>query len=502
GKGLLAELDKQKETLHQRRKEMWKEAWEKQKHLYTWPKALAHLQSLRFGSDIHSSDRDQFIRGNRVYLGEYKNLADVVKPTQFLGGSWESVLRHVAEWRRGVPTSEEVWLALEDLWVQREILNIIDRVNDTIARFEPVPGKSDDKAQRTFRSRIWQVELTLADEGPDRVLKGKLTNVTDRLQALGAENTMYLKVWLNENPRSEPFLFAVEGDFVKAGETVPVKPIDKHKLDPDTASRATGIYRVEQVFDRRTVPVKRIDSIGLGYPSARTIQYLPLKMTAFSQKAVEELQAQAGTAGGESGSRGMVPGGPTPDGMGAMPGMAGPGGATSTDVTPNGLVRGRYIDTTDQVRRMPVGVLLVVDQAYLQDVMVAFANSPLRFQNTQFHWTRFRGSLSGGGGMYGTGGMPGYPGDPTGEGAVAPGAAEPTPDGEGAVVGPGTPGPGIVGPPVPGMGMPTYPGMQRPTAGDPTAGNLVHFYLYGTASLYNEFQEDPDATSVAGASGT
>ena len=44
---------------------------------------------------------------------------------------------------------------------------------------------------------------------------------------------------------------------------------------------------------------------------------------------------------------------------------------------------------------MPVGIVLVVDQDYIQDVLLAFANSPLRFQITQVEWTRFRGPLSG-----------------------------------------------------------------------------------------------------------
>ena len=39
---------------------------------------------------------------------------------------------------------------------------------------------------------------------------------------------------------------------------------------------------------------------------------------------------------------------------------------------------------------MPIGIDVVVDQAYQQDVLLAFANSPIRFQITQVTWNRFR----------------------------------------------------------------------------------------------------------------
>ena len=53
----------------------------------------------------------------------------------------------------------------------------------------------------------------------------------------------------------------------------------------------------------------------------------------------------------------------------------------------------RHVEITPQVRRMPVGIVVIVDQAYIQDVLLAFANSSLRFQITQVTWQRFRGNL-------------------------------------------------------------------------------------------------------------
>src|SRR5205823_3154626 len=103
------------------------------------------FKGFEFGADIlrnnSPSVRDTF-KNRDVYLYEYSSfltppppdkmgtgigMADRLWPTQFLGG-WQSVLRHVNGndsngygWGQGTPMSAEVWLALEDLWVQRSL---------------------------------------------------------------------------------------------------------------------------------------------------------------------------------------------------------------------------------------------------------------------------------------------------------------------------------------------------------------------------------------------
>ena len=43
---------------------------------------------------------------------------------------------------------------------------------------------------------------------------------------------------------------------------------------------------------------------------------------------------------------------------------------------------------------MPIGMVLIVDQGHVQDVLRALANSRLRFCDTQIHIERFRGSIT------------------------------------------------------------------------------------------------------------
>jgi hypothetical protein len=204
-------------------------------------------------------------------------------------------------------------------------------------------------------------------------------------------------------------------------------------------------------------------------------------------------------------------------------------------VSPNGLIRNRYIDVTEQVRRMPVGLVVVVDQANVQDFLTAFANSRLRIQTTQVHWQHMRDSIkppvegSSGGG-------PGVPGGPAASGGIRPGGGGAGPDddarmgsGGGAGLGggkfrpgssaamPGSPGPGMAPgrPLMPGMPpmmpgtMPSVPGGGIP-GGMPGLGsgaedheddmNLVELAIYGVASLYERYppkkdQAAPEATT-------
>ena len=77
-----------------------------------------------------------------------------------------------------------------------------------------------------------------------------------------------------------------------------------------------------------------------------------------------------------------------------------PGGAkqaaASARTTSNGLITRRYTDVTDQVRRMPLAVVVIADQAHIPEVETALANSRLRLQITQVNWQHFRGNLKEG----------------------------------------------------------------------------------------------------------
>jgi hypothetical protein len=237
------------------------------------------------------------------------------------------------------------------------------------------------------------------------------------------------------------------------------------------------LYKVEQRLDARYVPVKRVDQLRLGYESHR-FAFKPLAMTSFSDE--EFKRAPPPPAVGGDGTGGAPPL--------ARGGRGAPPAANDANFTPNGIDRRRYLERTEQVRRMPVALVLIVDQAHVQDVIRALSNSRLRFQNTQFHYERYRGTISLGMPEMQAGAAPPVPG------AVPNGPPRPGAGGERRggnrprgvdedVALQGLEGPGRPGPRGPIPGDPAI----NPAVDEESASNLVELTVYGLISLYEQF---------------
>src|SRR5579883_2545136 len=533
GKGVLNGLEEQTKLLQKKKGELWKENWDRQKEYFTWPPTsrgeFDKYAGLKFGDNLkETSNEFEVFKG--TYLGLFRDMAATIRPTQFAGGSWQSVLRYVRDWGTLTPRSEQIWLALEDVWVERALLKPIQVVNESTATFTPLADPQSAPLKRKFRSRVWDLTLEVADQGPSKVLKGKLKNRTGQLQMLGVNNTMRLNVWFETLPNAPYFPLEVQGEFVPGDTEVDIPQVPTNTLPPGVAP--TDIVRVEQVLDSRTVPIRRLDRMALGYPSSKHATQ-ELKAPAFWK---EEAPA-GGTGDGSPG--GMPPGmGGPPPGMGGGPvsaGLGGPGGkmggmsvggppgmggGAAAGAGPAGVLdanRRRYLETTDQVRRMPVALVLVVDQMFIPDVLVAYANSPFRFHAVQYHWRRFHGTIPvntgtptgapGGSGPFGGpyGGPFGGPGGPGGDS-----------DANGPSVG-GLIGNGLAGSPPPGGGVGKF-GMGGPPPGYGGFGGgygmfggggssgivseaqanagLVELTIYGIISLYEKYDPSKDPTAA------
>jgi len=140
-----------------------------------------------------------------------------------------------------------------------------------------------------------------------------------------------------------------------------------------------------------------------------------------------------------------------------------------------------------------VAVTMTVDQSHLSEILVAFANSRLRFQTTQVEYRRVpsAGPTTQPGGMgspFGPGPSPGGTSRPGSPGGFPIGSSLGGPPG-GAAAPPPPPG-GTGTAPMPGAGSPMFPnGLnngQNPEAAVPTYENpnLIEVTVYGIASLY------------------
>jgi len=400
-------LEEKRRLLEEQKTLVWNDGWEiqnatkdartgaKKEPLISWPKRfqddLDKLQSPpQFGYAFDPSWVGDYTRADS-YAKEYQDLAtffqNKVGPADAettidavlyksdntkKEAPWEQVLRHVRNergigWKGG--TVEEVWLAQEDYWVQRALLQALRQANDTIGRYKEVAGAGKVEAGELFRKRFanpyWQLDLAVVKAPDGFHIKGTIANVGKRRQSLGKDGRIFYWVRLHNDESAKPVALEIQAETLGAGKEATFqtrKPLDVFK-DPE------GIFAVEQIFETATAPIKRIDQVALGAQSHRTFQPTLLRPRFSPGPASINV---------------------TTSGQPARPGET----ARSADQTDeNKLVRYRYSDMTEQVRRMPLGLVLVVDQAHVPEVLAALANSNLRFQITQWNTQFFKGEL-------------------------------------------------------------------------------------------------------------
>lgn len=574
GQGPIKLLEENKSVVASKKDKLWEFNWNEQKEIFKGltdreGKLATFLQdpknpkvALKFGDPLPDENYQYTaFKKPEVYLKAYEDEVEKTKPTQF-NGPWSSILRYVPDWTDTKPQSYMLWLALEDLWIQRGMLEPIRDVTRSMGEFKPVDTKGPDGKplppglKRTFQSRLWKLDLEVVKNGSTRAITGKITNITDRLQLFGLGNLMKLNVYFDDSPN--PVDYRIEGEFCESKKEMVITYVPlAHDLPPDRDPQA--IVRVEQVFDARTVPVKRIDAIEIGKTSNRHVsaslkapKFAPVKVAA---TATSPDGGDGGMgAGPAAGGRGL--GAPSPGGLG----LGGPSGAGGPGVGMGGMGMGgaaamgglegyfemrkpRYLETTDQVRRVPVAIKVVADSMFIQDLLTSYSNSKLRFQIAQVHYNRFRGTLampqsggpgtggqggfgdSGGGGimfgggffggddsmgMGGPGGgrpgmmMPGapmggnsgggrpgmmMPGAPMGGSPGSPDGGRPGGEGYGGAMPGGPAGFGSLGG---GFGMMNSTGLADSQA---TAG-LVEVTIYGVCSLYERFAPPVDPNAI------
>ena len=494
-------LKKREDLAILQQKKVWEKNWKDQEKLMTWPASFApqvleQLGQMYFGDEIPGEIRSAYPSN---YWSQIGDIIQVAQPRNGFGqimvqphDTWEMLLRLMPEsleaWKNP-PTPEDLWLAQEDLWVQRGLLQIVHDVNEAIANFT---GTGDGKTM-VFTNPDWRLELTLAqDEKGKAILKYRLTNIGSRRQNLGfsfeitfAGIEQHGLLPIDGEPLAPGKSIPAEGEQASPGKTKPGEWV----ID---VGRPSGIKSVRQVFDWRTVPVKRVDKLVMGALSHRqsTLELKPAQVFAEQKDAAP---AAAGPATAQT-SRTSAP---TPAELAAG---NRPGGAAGEDLSKNGLIRKRYISTTAEVRRMPIGMVLVVDQAHMQDVLTAVANSPLRIQITQWVWRRYHGDIkpreeektitaggergredrvprvgSSGRPEVGTSGRPEAGAPPVFRPGVRPGA-------------PGIPG---------GYGQPGV------SAAEEQEWDLIELSIYGVASLYERYPpKQPKADGAAASAGT
>ena len=268
------------------RTQRWQEMWDLQQAVYEWPATLgedqiAKVKDLKFGDDISDSSFLSIFRDH--YAKEYETVAKEAAPIQFAGG-WQAVLRPVPAWKRN-PESEDVWLATEDYWVERELLRALASVNkergpqvaDRGGERLAVHGRPEANGRTTRRSgrssagpgrldlkldrRAGRPDHPGVDHEPDRP-----ATAVQRHQRAAVQRVPVRRTRTPSRSRSP-----IEGTSLEGGKTEPIKYVEqKHTvLEGRAIERSTGSSRCSTSGPPRS---SGWTSWPLGYTSARHSQ--------------------------------------------------------------------------------------------------------------------------------------------------------------------------------------------------------------------------------------
>ena len=287
---------------------------------------------------------------------------------------WDKKLRDI---------SDEIWTAQENLWVQRELFKRIKLANDAVAHFTPAAkeAKAGKDQWHKFTNFYWELELMVTAEG----VKAKIKNVRPRRQSLDG---LYFLVRFSQ--KDPPQLFPPKG---QAFESVPLAPGDAAYVSPvipmPPGTKLDGVFSVDQVLTWETAAIKRIDVISIGAGTngdpALPHRLAWMELQPFKKKAPPAEDPAAGDKVNPVGGKG-------PDGSGRKmfgpPGGVGPTDVQASGTGKHGVLLDRYLEVTQEMRKLPINMVLIVDPEHIAKVEKAFAESPLRFLTTQIMWQR------------------------------------------------------------------------------------------------------------------
>jgi hypothetical protein len=487
-------------------------------------KVLLTLQKSRYFDEPLTERERELYPKREYYYSQIDSILSQVSPVDDKGngicwlGTWrykkgqrpntaDKFFRYVPfPWNNESNISSQAWIAQEDLWIQREMYYRIKLANDYLSKMQGEGVKEFNKPA-TFKNPYWELILTLKGDEETSKLEVTITNLLPRRQKLEG---LKFKVKLNSKAPAQEIVMqglaldakdetvsddgaaeeaADEAAKAKPGKGKNVKGTKNAKGEKKHTTTLTfpladgiprdGVHEVHQVLTVNTAAVKRIEQISIGSMASGDISFAhrtiveglkPLKAEEKKEEVAKEVKGDGDIAAKIGRGGNLFPGGE----------LLGAGQAKD-----NGINKVRYMEVTEQFRRLPVALVLVVDQDHIERVLTAFRNSPMRFKITQITMNRYAHSLEvtegteqQRPGMEGQMQMPMNPFMPRG------GGGRPLP-GAGPVAMPGG-FPAPIGP----AGQPGAIGAGPIESSGPVADEqdvAIELVLYGEVTLYNRY---------------
>lgn len=283
-------------------------------------------------------------------------------------------VRFVPEWNfQKLDISKEAWIAQEDLWIQHEIYRLIAATNDSVGKYERVKTDPKKTDVHTFRNTTFEINLKLDAK---KELQFEIKNRTQRRQRLD------IRFRVKMNKGLQPEIITISGNPLMPAGT---KNDTLVQTIPAGESLRTEIVSVEQVLAWDTAAVKRIDYISIGSNDGASISHshrtFPEGLKPLDSKDAEVAQKPDDKMVGKDQPYKFEKGGT----------IGGAGG--NKKVLDHKLWTDRYMEVTEQSRRVPVAIALIIDQEHVDRVLTQFNNSKLRFLLTQVMINQYTGNL-------------------------------------------------------------------------------------------------------------
>jgi len=267
-------------------------------------------------------------------------------------------------------STKDAWTFQENLWVMREIFRQLRTVNDEVAAFQAKGNSGGKEPSFYFENPYWRMEFQPLAGSKLRVTIKNLAELPQKIPPVFKikfdDKGKFVKLPLLKSPRLAAKGVTGEYEGKKITDTFATVFDMSDELKGADAKKVTA---VEQMLTWETAGVKRIDTVHIGTPLAQSHRTFnrPLKSFFPEEKKKEEI--------GEDGKKKIE-----------VKGL-------ELKVTDNGMLLERYLDVTPQSRRLPVALVLIVDQRQLYRVQAALADCQFRFLTTQVVMNRCPDSM-------------------------------------------------------------------------------------------------------------
>jgi hypothetical protein len=373
--------------------------------------AISYYKSKYFYDPLTEAETTVFVKSYSSQLDGVLRMVDPVDAkgngtVQFQGWTYSpgalpnssmKFFTYVPKWKAEGFISEEAWLAQEDLWIQRELFRIIRSANDIIGKCKfgedkdknpiYVNPQAEDKSKPAVCFNPY-FDLKFEWDGPKLFVTVK--NLIPRRQKLD----IYFNVRFNKSANA-----SLSTERITVGGE-PLEPFgqknDARRFQVSLMEggiQRNGVYEVEQVLNWETAAVKRIDQIAIGWPAGEIAHSHKTYPEGSKPYRKEEKKEEAKKDVGPMGAQPMGPEAQMALGGKGAFGAGFGAGANAAEVGLNGVLKERYLEVSEQSRRVPIGLALIVDQDHVDRVLTAFNNSKLRFLTTQVLLNHYHGSV-------------------------------------------------------------------------------------------------------------